>query len=234
MTGRTVSHYRILAKLGAGGMGEVYKAEDTRLHRFVALKFLPETLAKDRQALERFQREAQAASALNHPNICTIYDIGEFEGQPFIAMEFLEGETLRERIARPLTPGPSPKGGELKSLEALPSPAGREPVLNAAKEWPAGPGEGLVHSALQVDELLELAIQMADGLDAAHTKGITHRDIKPANIFVTRLHPLTPPSAPLSRAGGRGGGGEGGRLNAGSCRGLSRTRGIAPSELTRS
>src|SRR5262249_13341135 len=134
MVGKTVSHYRILEKLGGGGMGVVYKAEDTRLHRLVALKFLPETMAKDRQALERFQREAQAASALNHPNICTIYDIDEFERQPFIAMELLEGQTLRERLVG----------------------AGLVP----AQGRPQG-------SPLRIHALVDLAIQIADGLDTA-------------------------------------------------------------------
>jgi len=168
MVGKTVSHYRVVEKLGSGGMGVVYKAEDTKLGGPVALKFLPDELAKDPQALERFIREARAARALNHPNICVIYDIDQYEGQPFIAMEYLEGQTLKERIENTKRENRNAKLGPKASFE-----------------FPVSSFPSPTRASFPVDEVIDLAIQIADALDAAHTKGIIHRDIKPANIFVT-------------------------------------------------
>ena len=141
LAGATLSHYRIVEAIGRGGMGIVYKAEDLRLGRHVALKLLPAYLVQDREALERFEREARAASALNHPNICTVYEIDQAEGRPFIAIEYLDGETLKERLA---------------------------------------------HGLMPLGEALRIAIEICDGLQAAHSNGIVHRDVKPANILLTR------------------------------------------------
>jgi eukaryotic-like serine/threonine-protein kinase len=174
MVGEMISHYRVLEKLGGGGMGVVYKAEDTKLGRYVALKFLPDRVAQDQQAYHRFLREARAAASLNHPNICTIHEIGEHEGEPFIVLELLEGQTLREVIAG----GISSRSGGVGAGLAPPS-------TGVAQGVPTRAPQGV---PLQIDTLLDIAIQITDGLDAAHSMGIIHRDIKPANIFITKRH----------------------------------------------
>jgi eukaryotic-like serine/threonine-protein kinase len=160
LIGKRVSHYLVLGIIGTGGMGVVYRAEDIKLGRLVALKFLPDELTDNPRALERFEREARSASSLNHPNICTIYEVEEHEGKPFIVMELLEGETLKDRLENPKLENRNPK------MEPGPNStsSGKPPLI--------------------IDELLDIAIQIADGLQSAHQKGIIHRDIKPANIFI--------------------------------------------------
>jgi serine/threonine protein kinase len=155
MIGKVVAHYRIIEKIGSGGMGEIYLAEDTKLERQVALKFLPRHLTEDREARTRFEREAKAAAALNHPNIITIHEIGEHEGQVFIAMEYIDGQTLKELIA----------------VNRAPSTVSQSPSTP---------------HPLPITQVLDIATQIAEGLSAAHEKGIIHRDIKPQNILVDK------------------------------------------------
>ena len=179
-SGTRLGVYEIAGLLGAGGMGEVYRARDTNLNRDVALKVLPDILARDPERMARFKREAQVLASLNHPTIATIYGFEESGGVRALAMELVEGQTLAELLAgtRPLTPSPSPPGrGEKESKNFPPSPQGRG--------WPAGAGEELRGSPLQIDDALPIVKQIAEGLEYAHDRGIIHRDLKPANIKIT-------------------------------------------------